>query len=373
MLRMAVADAAVREPSLLAASHPRQAERIAALRSYDILDTPREADFDDIVQLASRICETPISVVNLIDADRQWFKAEVGLGVRETPLDTSLCAHAILEREFMEIPDTLADCRMQDNALCTSDPGLRFYAGALLKTDEGLPLGTLCVLDFKPRELNSLQKETLQVLAKQIMAQLNLRAALARQELLRKEIDHRVKNSLASVAAMVKLQIARAKEPALRSALDAVEHRVRTVALLHEELYRTSEFDRIELSRYLGTIQEMLQESAPAGVSIQLEAAPLVVASSQAAAVGVIVSEFVINSFKYAFPEGRPGRISLKLEVDGDAARLMCRDDGIGANIDAVKRGLGLRLIEAYALQVGGKARFSDAAPGLALAVTFPS
>ena len=186
---------------MLAPKHPRQGDRIAALHDYDILDTPKESDFDDIVDLASRLCGTPISVINLIDTDRQWFKAEVGLGVRETPLDTSLCSHAILEKDFMEIPDTLQDQRMQDNGLVVGDPGLRFYAGALLQTPEGLPIGTLCVLDYAPRNLTALQRHALQVLAKQVMTQLELRRALKRKELMRKEMDHRVKNSLASVVA----------------------------------------------------------------------------------------------------------------------------------------------------------------------------
>ncbi|MFM9978649.1 MAG: GAF domain-containing protein, partial [Sphingomonadaceae bacterium] len=182
-----------------AAKHAQENERLAALRRYDILDTPREADFDAIVNLASRICEAPISVINLIDAERQWFKAEVGLGVRETPLETSICAHAILEQDYVEIPDTLHDARMRDNALCLGDPGLRFYAGALLRSPEGLPIGTLCVLDHKPRQLDELQRLTLVTLAAQVVTQLNLRAALARKAVLRKEIDHRVKNSLQSV------------------------------------------------------------------------------------------------------------------------------------------------------------------------------
>ena len=111
--------------------HPFEPARLAALRAYDVLDTPRESDFDDIVMLASRICEPPIAVINLIDETRQWFKAETGLGVRETPLDTSLCAHVILQEDFVEIPDTLADASMRDNPLCLADPGLRFYAGYL--------------------------------------------------------------------------------------------------------------------------------------------------------------------------------------------------------------------------------------------------
>ena len=119
-----------------------EAARLDSLRAYDILDTEREAAFDDICALAARICETPIAVVNLIDADRQWFKAEVGLGVRETPLETSFCRHALLEADQMVVPDATVDDRFAGNPLVTGESGLRAYAGVLLKSPQGLPLGT---------------------------------------------------------------------------------------------------------------------------------------------------------------------------------------------------------------------------------------
>ena len=108
---------------MLAQPHPQQAERLRTLYDYEILDTPREADFDEIVELAAEICEAPISVINLIDRDRQWFKAEVGLGARETPLETSLCSHAILDAPFVELPDTLSDPRMVHNPPATDVEG----------------------------------------------------------------------------------------------------------------------------------------------------------------------------------------------------------------------------------------------------------
>lgn len=163
------------------ALHERESERLAALARYDILDTPREQGFDDIVELASEICETPIAVVNLIGDGRQWFKAEVGLGVRETPLETSFCGHAILQEDFMLVPDATQDPRFDGNPLVIGEPGLRFYAGALLKTDDGFPIGTLCVLDFKPRELTEQQIRTLQRLARQVMTQLELRRIVRTQ------------------------------------------------------------------------------------------------------------------------------------------------------------------------------------------------
>jgi PAS domain S-box-containing protein len=159
----------------------REQKRLAALASYEVLDTPREPEFDDIARLASDICGTPIAVVNLIADRRQFFKAEVGLGVRETPFESSFCAKAILEEDFLIVPDASQDPRFDCNPLVTGEPHLRFYAGALLKTEEGLPIGTMCVLDFQPRELTELQQRTLRVLARQVMTQLELRRMLKDQ------------------------------------------------------------------------------------------------------------------------------------------------------------------------------------------------
>jgi PAS domain S-box-containing protein len=154
------------------------------LHAYGVLDTAPEQAFDDLVQLAARICEAPIAVINLIDAKRQWFKAETGLGVRETPLETSFCAHALLQADGMEVPDATLDPRFDCNPLVTAAGGLRFYAGRLLKSPEGLPLGTLCVLDTvaRPEGLTPLQAVTLDVLAGQVMAQLELRRAIRERE-----------------------------------------------------------------------------------------------------------------------------------------------------------------------------------------------
>ncbi len=153
-------------------------ERLKALDAYEILDTPKEEDFEDIVQMAARVCKAPISVINFISSDRQWFKAELGLGVRETPLGISICAHAILQPGVFTVPDATKDDRFRHNPLVTGDPNLRFYAGALLETPEGLPLGTMCILDYKPRVLTEDESLTLQALARQVMTQLELRRAL---------------------------------------------------------------------------------------------------------------------------------------------------------------------------------------------------
>ncbi|MEH3039101.1 MAG: PAS domain S-box protein [Sphingomonas paucimobilis] len=149
--------------------------RLAALAKYDVMDTPREAAFDEIAGLVAAICEAPIAVVNLVGDGRQFFKAEVGLGVRETPFDTSFCAKAILEEDFLLVPDASIDPRFANNPLVTDEPQLRFYAGALLKTADGFPIGTLCVLDHRPRTLSEVQLQAIRVLAHQVMAQLDQR------------------------------------------------------------------------------------------------------------------------------------------------------------------------------------------------------
>jgi signal transduction histidine kinase len=163
-------------------------QRLAALAAYQILDTPYEGDFDDISRIAAQICDTPIAVVNLIDAGRQWFKSEVGLGVRETPIDSSICAHAILQPYLFEIPDTLEHTRFACNPLVIGNPHLRFYAGAPLRTPDGFQLGTVCVLDHRPRQLDARQRESLLALARQTMALMELRRALRTADTTQKQL-----------------------------------------------------------------------------------------------------------------------------------------------------------------------------------------
>ena len=160
-----------------------ETERSAALRSYGILDTPREADFDDLAQIAADICGTPIALVSLVDTERQFFKAGIGLddARRETPIEMSFCAHALAIDDVMVVEDATADPRFKDNPFVTGAPHIRFYAGAVMQTPEGLPIGTLCVIDTKPRTLDVRQLKTLRVLARQAMSQIELRRVVVEQ------------------------------------------------------------------------------------------------------------------------------------------------------------------------------------------------
>jgi signal transduction histidine kinase len=167
---------------MLAPLPGNEAQRLTSLRSFNILDTPREAVFEDLTRIAAQICRTPMAIISLVDRTRQWFKAEVGLGVPETSRDVSFCAHAILQNELFVVPDAAEDPRFFDNDLVTGSPHLRFYAGAVLHTMDGHALGTLCVLDRIPRDLEAAQRAALEALARQAMGQMELRRALIEAE-----------------------------------------------------------------------------------------------------------------------------------------------------------------------------------------------
>lgn len=155
-----------------------EAARLEVLRNYHILDTPPESVFDDLVHLASYICGTPISLVSLVDEERQWFKAKQGLpGIQSTHRRLAFCHYAILSQEVYEVMDASQDPLFQDNDLVTGDPNIRFYAGAPLITPEGLALGTICAIDTVPRQLTPEQREALRILAREVVSHLELRRA----------------------------------------------------------------------------------------------------------------------------------------------------------------------------------------------------
>ncbi|MBT7815986.1 MAG: GAF domain-containing sensor histidine kinase [Polaribacter sp.] len=155
---------------------PNEAKRLENLKSYHILDTLPEEEYDAITKIASVICNTPIALISIIDESRQWFKSKHGLNATETPREFSFCAHSILQPdELFIINDARKDKRFFDSSLITSDPNVVFYAGAPLNSSEGYSLGTLCVIDNEPKKLNNTQKESLSLLAKQVVTLLELR------------------------------------------------------------------------------------------------------------------------------------------------------------------------------------------------------
>jgi PAS domain S-box-containing protein len=169
--------------SLVTSHHPLSADveaaRLAALQDYAILDSLPERGYDDVVELAAFICGTPISLISLVDKDRQWFKASIGLSAAETPRSQSFCAHTIATSQMLIVEDAQTDPRFKDNPLVTGNPNIRFYAGAPLIEPNGHVLGTVCVIDTEPRVLTPKQISALQALARQVMSLLDQRNTIA--------------------------------------------------------------------------------------------------------------------------------------------------------------------------------------------------
>jgi len=158
-------------------------KRLSALNEYKIMDTLPEQAYDDFAKLAALICHTPIALITLLDDHRQWFKARVGMETSETPREQAFCAHAIMNPdEVMIVKDATRDERFANNPLVTSDPNICFYAGVPLVTPTGEALGTICVIDNKPREITPNQLEALKVLSREVIVQLELRRSIATLE-----------------------------------------------------------------------------------------------------------------------------------------------------------------------------------------------
>jgi GAF domain-containing protein len=156
--------------------HDAERPRLAELDRLQILDTLEEQAYDDLTRMAADVCAAPIALISLVDRDRQWFKSRVGMLARQTPREVAFCQHAIREpQKVMIVPDASRDERFRANPLVTGDPGIRFYAGAPLLGRAGHAIGTLCVIDTEPRELDPKQIETLQFLARQVMEKLEQR------------------------------------------------------------------------------------------------------------------------------------------------------------------------------------------------------
>ncbi|MDC7808366.1 GAF domain-containing sensor histidine kinase [Luteimonas sp BLCC-B24] len=321
-----------------------EARRVESLHAYGILDTPVEAVFEDITRIASAVCQTPIAVITLVDAERQWFKSEVGLGVRETPLETSICAHAILEHDVLEVPDTTRDARFASNPLVTGDPRLRFYAGALLKTPDGLPLGTVCVLDTRPRSLTSGQIDTLRALSRQVMAQLELRRLLAEAHAVSEHrarvlasAGHDLKTPLRAALYAIRRTRVGASD-AQRQTLDSAEQELTAIDQTFGELIASATgrggfvppalqaIDVVPVVEQVAAAWARAAARKPVAFELRIESACR--ARTHAGLLDTLLGNLVSNAFKYT-PAG--GRVEL-----------VCRQVHGLACIDVVDTGIGM-------------------------------
>jgi two-component sensor histidine kinase len=308
-----------------------KSERLAALRSYRVLDTPPEPEFDDLVQLAARACQTPVALISLIDERRQWFKAQVGLGVHETPLDPSICLSAMLEPGLTIVLDLTEDPRFVGNPLVTGEPHLRFYAGAVLRTPDGVPLGALCVLDHMPRDLTQEQASTLTMLARQVMSQLELRRAIAerddvleanrtfeqRQSLLVRELHHRVKNTLATVQALVGAtrRSTGTFDAFYRSFSNRITSLAKTHTLLTEDYWQTAPLREIALSE----LKPFAESRQP---RFMLIGPPVELSADLAVPVGMALHELTTNAICHGALSVPGGHVEVRWSVDeGEGVR----------------------------------------------------
>jgi GAF domain-containing protein len=192
-----------------------EAKRLKVLWEYEVLDTVPEEVFDDLAELAAHICEAPIALISLVDEKRQWFKSRVGTTLSETSREVSFCAYAIAQPDLFIVPDATLHPRLAANPLVTTDPKIRFYAGAPLITPDGYALGTLCVIDKVPRQLRPDQKQALRILARHVVSQLELRRRNKQLVDVRKE-NERLKTEVDKVQAEVtsmRQQLAQPKSP----------------------------------------------------------------------------------------------------------------------------------------------------------------
>ncbi|MBI5215748.1 MAG: PAS domain S-box protein [Ignavibacteriae bacterium] len=234
-----------------------ESERLQALYRFDILDTPPEVIFDDIISLASFICDTPIALLSLVDSERQWFKSRVGIQESESPRDISFCGHAIVtDDDLFIVNDTLVDERFKDNPLVTNEPSIRFYAGAKLVTHDGFNIGTICVIDKIPRKLSEQQLDALQSLRRHVMISLEYRSE--HERLTKLLIDHQAQTKkLKETEELFQDVVERAQEIICRT--DMHGH----IVLFNTALVRLSGYSADELlgKHYLDFFPARFQEN----------------------------------------------------------------------------------------------------------------
>ena len=376
-----------------------EAARLAALRRYDILDTPPDGAFDRITALAADLFSVPIAIVSLVDHDRIWFKSRHGLPpeVEQIGRDPGLCASAILQIEPWVLADARGDPRSLANPLVAGAFGLRFYAGAPLRTHDGFGLGTLCVIDREPRPATTAREVArLRHLASLVVDQMELRlsarravadlsraavekeAALRRAELLAKETDHRVMNSLQLISGLLRLQRGAlgAADTGASEQLALAANRVSAVARVHQHLYAGDSVESIDCGTYLRRLCDDLSRTLrPDQTAIGVEVADATaLPTARIVPLGLVVAELVTNAAKHGAGEIR---VSLRRSAPGEYA-LSVSDEGAGLPVGydpAATTGLGMRVISALVGQLRGRLAFgaSGDGRGAEFTVLFPA
>ena len=340
------------DASIIPANEPR---RLAAVRRYDILDTPPDGAFDRITALAARRFGVPIAIISIVDEDRIWFKSHHGLPVEEIGRDAGLCASAILSDDPHIVTDASVDPRSLANPLVAGDFGLRFYAGVPLTTDDGHNLGTLCIIDKEARPIDQSQIEDLKDLAAVVMDQIEMqlaaRRAVNQAELMAKEIDHRVMNSLQFVSGLLSMQSRSLNDAEAVSHLQLAANRVAAVAQVHRHFYAEGA-DKASCINFLTRLCEDLEAILDRKIVVSGDEGNIPTTSVQS--IGLLVNELVTNAAKH----GR-GVIDVQYEIEDDQHTLIVSDEGrdLPKNFDpgAASQSLGMKVITSLARQLDGE------------------
>ncbi len=288
--------------------HDAERSRLAALRSYQILDTEPEAALDELAAMAARLCDAPMAAISFVDEGRLWFKARHGLSVDGCPREHALCAHAILEPGALIVPDALKDPRFADKPVCIGDRPVRFYAGVQIVGHEGLPLGTLCVLDPAPRPdgLDEEKRMNLDALARQVTELLELRRTVRSERRLLKESVHRTRNLITVVQAVAMRTLSGAQR--LEEAAEALNGRLDAMGSAQGILLAEGAEG--------AAIQELLTRQLTPFVSINdprlvIEGPDVTLKTRAAEALGMAIHELATNATKYGALFQEKSRITI--------------------------------------------------------------
>lgn len=354
-----------------------EAERLAAVRRYDILDTPPDGAFDRITRIAARLFDVPIAIVSIVDHDRIWFKSHHGLEIQEIPRSPGLCASAILDNKPWVLNDAKIDPRSLANPLVAGEFGLRFYAGVPLHTHDGFNLGTLCVIDHEPRDFTPAETEQLADLAAIVMDELELRRTakrrMAEKEVLVREVYHRVKNNLQVISSLLALQ-SRSVPADVKAHFEESLRRIRAMGLLHEGFYQEQEIGSRDLTAYLGELLASVISTfgIEKRVSARVEGPMIPIGLDLGTPLALLATEIISNACKHAFPGKRKGEIAIETGFRGGEVTLTIRDNGVGLDPRGdFGRGMGRRLIDSFVQQLNGTTRFRSE-DGTAFELAFP-
>ncbi|MGM4896902.1 histidine kinase dimerization/phosphoacceptor domain -containing protein [Tardiphaga sp. 839_C3_N1_4] len=332
-----------------------EVQRMAAVRRYDILDTPPDGTFDRVTALAARRFNVPISIISIVDHDRIWFKSHHGLAVEQIDRDPGLCASAILKSDPYILENAHTDVRSLTNPLVAGEFGLKFYMGVPLKTFDGYNLGTLCVIDKEPRTVDQSQIDDLKDLGSVVMDQMELRLSARRAvdqaQIMAREIDHRVMNSLQFVSAMLSLQSRSGTATDATTQLKIAADRVGAVARVHRHFYAEGVRETASCMPYIARLCADLSSILETPIHVSGDEGEVPTTSVQP--IGLLINELVTNAAKHG-----AGQISVSFRLADGVRRLVISDLGQGLpadfSIESSQQGLGMKVIRSLAEQLGG-------------------